>query len=136
MDGEDEESSPYLSDYIFKCLDSALDYGISERDFWDMTLAELARCISSKKRIEHMKMQQKATMDYVLADLIGRSVSRCFEGSNSMPALEEAYSFLFDEESKREIEKRKQEQQDELSALRFKLFAESFNARFKEVAKD
>ena len=101
-----------------------------------MTLAELERAVASKRRTQKMEMQQRAAMDYTLAGLIGRSVSRIYSSSATMPTIEEAYPFLFDEEDKRELEERKQERMDELSALRFKQFAESFNAQFKEVAKD
>lgn len=47
-----------------------------------------------------------------------------------MPTLTEVYPTLFDAE---EIEQKKQEQQAELFAIRFKQFAASHNAKFKEV---
>ena len=56
--------SPFLfSNYIYKWLDNALDYGISEHDFWDMTIAELTRAIASKKRIQKQQAQEKASFD-------------------------------------------------------------------------
>ena len=93
-----------------------------------MSFAELNRAIAAKKRIE----QRKASFDYVLADLIGRSIARVYNSSNTMPSLSEAYPTLFDKEAEEEeIQRRK----DELSALRFKQFALSFNKKFKEVNK-
>ena len=117
---------------MYRWLDNALDYGISEYDFWHMTLAELDRAIASKKRIQKQKAQEKASMDYILADLIGRSVSRVYNSSNKMPEISAVYPTLFDS---KDIEQKKAETKMELSALRFKQFAQSFNDKYREVAK-
>ena len=97
-----------------------------------MTLAELERIFESKKRVEKAKAQERATYDYILADLIGRSVSRIYSSSAKLPELSEVYPLLFNSQ---EIEEKKQETQAELSALRFKQFANSYNKKFEEVAK-
>lgn len=89
-----------------------------------MTIAEIDRLICAKKRME----QRKASFDYVLADLIGRSVARAYNSSNKMPTLSEAYPTLF---SKQEEEEKIQEEKDVLSALRFKQFAQAHNKNFK-----
>lgn len=126
--------SPFLfSNYIYKWLDNALDYGISEHDFWNMTIAELTRAIASKKRIQKQQAQEKASFDYILADLIGRSISRLYSSSTTVPEIAEVYPSLFDaEEAKEEKENKKQE----LSVLRFKQFAQTFNKKFeKEVER-
>ena len=94
-----------------------------------MTLAELERLILSKRRVQKRELQEKATLDYTLADLIGKSVSRIYNSANTMPEISEIYPTLFDS---KEIQARKQEKQAELSAIRFKLFAESFNKKFAE----
>ena len=75
------------------------------------------------------KSQEKATYDYLLAELIGRSVSRIYSSSATYPAISEVYPTLFDSE---EIEQKKQERRAELSALRFKQFAKSYNNKFRE----
>ena len=96
-----------------------------------MTIAELDRLIESKKRIQKREQQDKASFDYILADLIGRSVARLYSSSARMPEISAAYPTLFDSE---EIQEQKQEKKDELSALRFKQFAQSYNKKFnKEV---
>lgn len=97
-----------------------------------MTLAEIGRAIESAKRMEKKRAQEKASFDYILADLIGRSIARIHSSSNNMPRIDEVYPSLFEHE---EIEEKLQEKKDELSALRFKQFTESFNKRFKEVGK-
>lgn len=101
-----------------------------------MTIAELNRLVRSKKRIMKLQAQEKATYDYILADLIGQSVARIYSSSVSFPEIHNVYPTIFD---KQMIEEERQKQRDELSAQRFKQFAESFNKNFekkKEVAKD
>ena len=96
-----------------------------------MTLAELERAIASKRRVKRVEAQERASFDYILADLIGRSVARVQSSANKMPEIGAVYPSLFDSE---EIKQKKQEKKAELSALRFKLFAESYNKRInKEV---
>lgn len=97
-----------------------------------MTLAEVNRAAKSKIRMTKIEDEKKASFDYILADLIGRSVSRIYSSSSKMPSLSEAYPSLF---SKEEEVKTIQNKKNELSALRFKQFANSYNTKYKEVAK-
>ena len=122
-----------FSDVVYKWLEVALDMGISECDFWNMTIAELDRAVNSKRRINRMKAQEQASFDYILADLIGRSIARIYGSSNKLPEISEAYPSLFATE---EIEEKKAAKKDELSALRFKQFANSFNKRFSGGGKE
>lgn len=118
---------------MYKWLDVVLDYGTTEEQFWNMTIGELKRVFASISRAEKRKAKEQAIFDYNLADVIGRSIGRYFASSNKMPDISEVYPTLFD--SAEMLEKR-QEKQAELSALRFKQFAQSFNKRFnKEAAK-
>ena len=111
-----------------------MDCGISELDFWDMTLNEIRRAIESKQRVEHRKQQERASFDYILADLIGRSVARAFSTANKMPDIATVYPTLFNSE---EIQQKQQEEKDKLSALRFKQFAQAYNKKInKEVGKE
>lgn len=109
-----------------------MDYGISEFAFWDMTPAELARAVESKKRVEKLKAQEQASMDWILADLIGRSVGRIYNSATKMPELHQAYPSLFNNE---EMEETRAVKQAEISALRFKLFAENHNKKFNGGGK-
>lgn len=120
-----------FSDIVFRWLDVALDYGISEHDFWEMTIAELERAINSKKRVQKREAQERASFNYILADLVGRSISRIYNSTNNIPSISEVYPTLFDS---KEYEEAKSVKQDELSALRFRQFAQSFNKRFKGVS--
>lgn len=114
---------------MYEWLDIALDWGISEEEFWNMTLAEFHRLLASKKRTWMAQQKEKATFDYVLADLIGRSVGRNYSSSTKMPEINKVYPTLFDSD---EVEEAIQKKKDELSAVRFKQFAENFNKRFKQ----
>lgn len=116
---------------VFKWLDVSLDYGISENDFWSMTIAELVRAVNSKKRTTLEQARERAAYDYILADLIGRSIARIYDSANNLPSIHEAYPSLYSQE---EVEEKKQEKQAELSALRFRQFANSYNKKYKEVA--
>ena len=120
-----------FGDYVYKWLDNALDYGISEIDFWNMTLAELDRAIASKKRIQEREAKERASYDYILADLIGRSIGRIYSATAKLPDISEAYPNIFDS---KEVEEAKSAKRAELSAIRFKQFAKFHNDRFKEVA--
>lgn len=115
-----------------KWLESALDTGLKEREFWEMTIPEIQRHIDSYLRVKKRNDQERASYDYILADAIGRSVARLYSKSANMPDISELYPTLFEAE---EIMAHKQQQMAELSALRFKQFAASHNKKFKEVAK-
>lgn len=110
-------------------LDNALDLGISEFDFWNMTIGELNRATSSRIRVQKTRNQERALYDYILGDLIGRSMARLQSSSATYPKIYEVYPSLFDKE---EYEDRQQERIMEQSALKFKQFAESFNKQLKK----
>lgn len=97
-----------------------------------MTIAELERLINSKKRVEKKRAQEKASYDYIHADLVGRSIARLYSNSAKLPEIHEIYPSLFEAEI---IQEQKQEKQAELSALRFKQFAASYNKKFKGGGK-
>lgn len=94
-----------------------------------MTLVELERLIESKKRIKKLREQERASFDYILADLIGKSVSRIYSSSATMPSINEVYPALFDSE---ELEEKRQARKDELTVLRFKQFTQAYNKKFSE----
>lgn len=93
-----------------------------------MTIAELDRLIASRKRVKKIEAQEKASYHYILGDLIGRSIARIYSSSAQYPAISEVYTTLFDS---KELEQKKQEQKAELSALRFKQFANAFNSKLR-----
>ena len=94
-----------------------------------MTFAEVSRAIESHNRLFMIEAKRQASNDYILADLIGRSISRVYNSANKMPALYEAYPSLFE----KDVEEEKiQKQKDAVSAARFRQFAQLTNKRFEE----
>jgi hypothetical protein len=118
-------------------LETALDYGITEQEFWQMTFAEIERAAKSKRRCKLIAAQEKASFDYNLAGLIIKGVSKVMGDKSTYPTMEEAYPGIFDNLVEEQAAQR-QAKKMELSALRFKQFAKSFNSNLKtkEVAKD
>jgi hypothetical protein len=115
-------------------LDNALDWGLTEEQFWNMTVGELDRFLDSKQRQEEYRLKERATMDYTLALLIGRAM-RGSDEENPFPELYEVYPQLFLEEAIKREEKR-EEEAAQLSAIRFIQFAESFNSKFDKEANE
>lgn len=98
-----------------------------------MTFAEINRAIESFNRVKKAQDQEKASYDYILANLIGHSIARIHKSSATYPEIGEAYPTLFDSEK---IQQQKQEQKNKLSVLRFKQFTQSYNKRFEGGVKD
>jgi hypothetical protein len=118
-----------MTEYIYKWLNNALDIGITEEQFWNMTIAEFDRAIESYSRRQKTAAQEKASFDYILADLIGRSVARIHSSSATMPEIAEAYPSLFDTE---EIKQEKQNKMAEISAIRLRQFANFHNDKLNK----
>jgi hypothetical protein len=96
-----------------------------------MTIAEVLRAIESNNRIKKAEAKEKATFDYILANMITRGVNITLGSKESFPKLEEVYSSLF-KDDKEEAERKEQVQKDNLSALRFLQFAQSYNQRLNK----
>lgn len=107
---------------------NALDIGIDECAYWNMTIAELSRAIESHNRRKKEQERAQASFDYLLADTIGKSIARIYSSSAKMPELYEVYPSLFDNE---EMKAQKQAKREELSILRFKQFAAAHNQKYK-----
>lgn len=95
-----------------------------------MTIAELNRFFESYVRREKIRMQEIATNNYILANLIRFAVGSCLSSEVQMPRIEEVYSSLFEEKAE-ETQQKKQELTTDLSVLRFKQFADTHNKKFK-----
>ena len=98
-----------------------------------MSISELTRQVESYKRVEKKRLQEKATYDYIQANLIGLYIGRVYSSSINIPSLEEAYKELFDDD---EIQEQKKKYLEELSIIRFKQFTQQFNNNFKGGAKN
>lgn len=98
-----------------------------------MTIGEVVRYVKSQDKISRVRNQERASYDYILASLIVRGVSITLGSKEHYPSLEDTYPKLFDDikqEQRESIEAKRME----VSALRFKQFAQSYNnRRNKEV---
>ena len=121
-----------------KLLDSALEWGIDEDKFWDMTLAELRRAITARRRAHNAKMQEQAVMDYAHASLVGCAFGCVLSEEAKLPEFKKFYSFLYTQEEMVRMEDEEAERQDKISEMNFKLFANSLKNKSnnKEVEKD
>ena len=111
-------------------LDTALDYGIAEKDFWEMTVAEIQRATKSIARVKKIEAQEKASYYYTLANLIAKGVAKVLGDKSDYPKIEEVFPSLF-ADTVEEREAASEEQRMSLSALRFKQFAQSYNKKLK-----
>lgn len=96
-----------------------------------MTIAELNRKLESWQRVKKNTEKEKAAHNYILANLIGRSIASCFSDDISILSIEEVYPSLFQEEAQ-EAAQSKREQMAEISAMRFMQFAQSYNKRYEK----
>lgn len=111
-------------------LDTALDYGISEKDFWEMTIAEIDRATKSIARVRKIEAQEQASYYYILANLIAKGVAKVLGDKSDYPTIEEVFPSLF-ADTVAEREAAVEEHRMNLSALRFRQFAQTYNKKLK-----
>lgn len=101
-----------------------------------MTPGEVVRLAQSRSRVRRLEAQEKASYDYILANLIIKGVGMTLGSKGTFPTIEEAYPGLFDDMAEKRNEEI-QKQKMNLSALRFRQFAQSYNNKLKnkEVPK-
>lgn len=95
-----------------------------------MTLGEIERAAASKQRLRKIEAQEKATYDYIQACLIIRGVGIALGSKEDFPTIEELYPNLFATQAE-EKQTKAQQAKNELSVLRFKQFAQSYNQKYK-----
>lgn len=94
-----------------------------------MSFLELKNYFESHKRIQKAQHEERATYDYILGDLIGRSIARIYNSENTYPKIYEVYPSIFNKE---EMEQAEFNRRMELSALKLQEFTKSFNNKFKK----
>ena len=110
-------------------LQPCINLGLSEFDFWEMTLAEIERWNEGAV----WRLKRQAQFDYSLADLIGISVSRTINSGTTFPTIFEVYPDIFDKER---LEEQKRQAEEEIrmtnSQNRFMEFALKHNAKMRK----
>lgn len=101
-----------------------------------MTPGEVSRSINARNKVRRIEAQEKASADYILAVLITKGVGIVLGDKSDFPKIQDVYPQLFDEIVEKQEDKI-QQRKIELSTLRFKQFAQSYNSKFKnkEVPK-
>lgn len=117
-----------MTDIAQKLLQPAINLGLSEFDFWNMTKAEIERYIEGAI----WRMKSKAQFDYCLADLIGISVARVMSNEVEYPAIDKVYPTLFEEVAAEVKQAQEEAARIEDSKNRFMEFALKHNARIRE----
>lgn len=117
-----------MSDIAQQLLQPAINLGLSEFDFWNMTKAEIERYMEGAI----WRMKTKAQFDYCLADLIGVSVARVMSNEVEYPPIDKVYPTLFQNTAAEEKQRQEEEARIEDSKNRFLEFALKHNARMRE----
>lgn len=107
----------------------ALDFGITELEFWEMTPLELNRAIKSKDRIMKIEAQEQAYYDYMQAQLITKGIAILLGDKKPFPSIQEAYPELFKDAG---LEEKAAEQKAAQTAAWFKQFAQTHNEKYKK----
>lgn len=89
-----------------------------------MTVAEIQRAEESYNRCVEYRQKEKAQFDYILADLIGISVSRLLDENAKYPSLHEVYPSLYKEELEQDKTK--------ASIARFLAYAQAHNKKMEK----
>lgn len=120
-----------MEEFFDLLLTTALDADIPEQVFWEMTLGEIQRAIESKSRLLKRQAQERASYDYIQATLIVKGVAKVLGDKSAYPTIQEVYPTIFDDIIKQQEEKAT-ERRMELSALRFRQFAHTYNKSLKD----
>lgn len=121
-----------MKDIAYQMLQPAINFGLSEFEFWDMTKAEIERYLEGAL----WRLQTKAQFDYSLADLIGASVARLLDSGSEYPTLQQVYPYLFEEEKPDEKELEAEQTATTNSINNFLTFALQHNAKLKKESED
>lgn len=111
-------------------LNDALDCGLSEKDFWDMSFDEIMRFKESYKRRYRNETKRTISYLYTLADIAAISLARIHSTSANYPPIDELFPDLFAEDN---LAQARFEKEQELSVKRFLQFAQTHNQKLKEA---
>lgn len=114
-----------------RLLQPAINLGLSEFDFWNMTVAEIERYLTGAT----WRLKSQAQFDYTLATLFGNAVG-CVIGDGEMVAIEDAYPSLFEAELQEKKEALEAEQQTMKSVNNFLEFAKRHNSKTKKGVEE
>lgn len=117
-----------LYDIAMKLLQPAINCGLSESDFWNMTKIEIERYLEGAT----WRMKVQAQFYYSLADLIGVSCARIMSKDVEFPSIEQVYPNLYLEAEGQEEQVEIEEKDMTASVNRFLEFAMAHNAKIRK----
>ena len=109
---------------------NCLMIGMTHVQFWEATYGEIIDLLNAHNKNKKEELQQEASMNYQLANLIGVSVGRLMDKKAKMPSLEEAYPTLF--EKKEEKTKEPPQQDWRIFKARMMQYAGAHNNKQKK----
>ena len=115
-----------MEEVILSLLDQAIKIGLDERDFWEMTIAEVGRWSEGVAHRKNQSNKEVANMMWLLPQLISSAIGSLFDKNATYPRIEEVFPDLFENDP--EVEKRKKM---ERSAINIIQFANSPKQHFK-----
>ena len=121
-----------MSEIVYQHLQPAINLGLDEFKFWEMTVAEVSRWEEGAM----WRLKSKAQFDYVLADLIGISSARMMSDDVKYPSLEDAYPNLFEQTPDEIMEQKKEEEIATQNLNRFMEFAMKHNTMMTKGESD
>lgn len=117
-----------LYDIAMALLQPAINCGLSESDFWNMTKIEVERYLEGA----NWRMKVQAQFYYSLADLIGVSCARIMSKDVEFPTIEQVYPNLYSEAPGQEDEVIEDEKDMTASVNNFLAFAMRHNAKVRK----
>lgn len=99
-----------------------MDCGLTENEFWSMSLDEVIRFMQSYSRKKSIQQKEVLTYLHTLADLAGISMVRFHKQGFEFPSREKVWPDIFIDDAYKERVKRD-------SAQRFLAFAHAYNLK-------
>lgn len=109
--------------------DRAVQLGLPEREFWEMTVGEVTRWSEGAAHRHRSQLRDQAALDHTHALLLAKCIGIVFGSGGKFPRLEDSYPDLFREELQEEQRQAEEERRMAMSAARFVAFANAFNKK-------
>lgn len=135
----EEEKAITFESHMMELLEQAMSIGMTERDFYNSTLNQVTRYVKAYNSQQQNELEQKAFMDYQLANLIGLSVSRLLSKNAKYPKFEDAYPFIHLSNGNQDVGDdgmTPEERQAELNRIKLIEWAEQMNKKFNVERSD
>lgn len=135
-----EASSFSFEELIQYHLNRISQYGLTEEQFYRLTVGEMKRLAESYHLEETEHFKRQAEMDYIQSNLIASNVSTIFSNKNKILSFEEVYGHLFTEDEIEKMKTSREEQRQERTRQELEAnmlsWVEMMNAKIKTQTED